>query len=83
MAATLKPYTYCGVLVAEPAVLGMAPKAPAFSLMSDLLAPIVAQGPPVFGYVHKGYFRTVDDLAAYQMLSAEFSMNRPRFDYLP
>src|SRR5438309_1039397 len=62
MAATLKPYTYCGVLVAEPAVLGMAPKAPAFSLMSDLLAPIVAQGPPVFGYIHKGYFRTVDDL---------------------
>jgi NDP-sugar pyrophosphorylase family protein len=82
MAATLKPYTYCGVLVSEPAVLGMAPKAPAFSLMSDLLAPIVAQGPPIFGYVHKGYFRTVDDLAAYRMLIAEFSMNRPQFDYL-
>lgn len=82
MAATLKPHTYCGVLVAEPAVLGMAPKMDAFSLMSDLLAPIVAQGPPVFGYVHKGYFRTVDDLAAYRMLITEFSMNRPRFDYL-
>jgi NDP-sugar pyrophosphorylase family protein len=82
MATTLKPYTYCGVLVAQPAVLGMAPKTHAFSLMSDLLAPIVAQGPPVFGYVHKGYFRTVDDLAAYRMLITEFSMNRPRFDYL-
>jgi NDP-sugar pyrophosphorylase family protein len=53
------------------------PAAPPFSLMSDLFAPLVAQGQPIFGHVHRGYFRTVDDLHAYEQLRAEFALEPP------
>jgi len=83
IAANLKPYMYCGAMVCEPAVLEMLPKAPPpFSLMGDLFAPITAQGLPLFGYVDASFFRTVDDLAGYEALRAEFAAFPPPLDYL-
>ncbi|MGH7931755.1 MAG: nucleotidyltransferase family protein [Candidatus Binataceae bacterium] len=82
-AARLTPYMYCGVLVCEPAVLDLAPKSLPMSLMGDLFAPLVAQGLPLFGYVHRGFFRTVDDLKGYEALRAEFDAAPPPLDYLP
>ncbi len=73
----LYPYMYCGAIVAESAVLNLIPDSPPWSLMSGLFAPMVAQGLPVFGFVHDGYFRTVDDLTAYEALKAEFETNPP------
>src|SRR6266404_3454818 len=62
-AARLGAYMYCGVMLCEPAVFElMPPKAPPFSLMGDLFAPLLARGQAMFGYVHRGLFRTVDDL---------------------
>jgi len=31
----------------------------------------------VFGYVHRGYFRTIDDLKSYNALKAEFVSSPP------
>jgi NDP-sugar pyrophosphorylase family protein len=69
---------YCGVIVAEPAVLGMIPAAPPWSLMTGLFAPMVASGMRVFGRVHRGYFRTIDDLKSYDALKAEFASSPPK-----
>ncbi len=78
IAATLTPFTYCGVLIAEPSVFAMMPPAPPWSLMTGLFAPMVARGLPVFGYVHRGYFRTMDDLKTYQALKHEFANYPPK-----
>ena len=83
VAATLAPYMYCGVMVCEPQVFTMTPPAPPFSLMGDLFAPIAARGVPLYGYVHRGFFRTIDDLAGYEAVRNEFAGARPPLDYLP
>jgi len=82
VAATLAPYMYCGVMVCESAVCAMAPAAPPFTLMGDLFAPLVARGVPLYGYVHRGLFRTVDDRAGYDKLCAEFAAAPPPLAYL-
>ena len=82
VAASLTGHMYCGVCVCEPAVLGMTPAAPPFSLMADVIGPMVAKGMRVAGYVHRGYFRTVDDLKSYEALRTEFSSAPPRLGYV-
>ncbi len=81
-AASLAPFMYCGVIIAEPAVLKLIPPAPPWSIMAGLLAPMVRDGLPVFGFAHHGYMRTVDDLAAYERLRKEFAANPPELDFL-
>ena len=83
VAATLTPYMYCGAMVCEPDVFTMMPKAPPFSLMADLFALLTAEGLPLMGYIHRGLFRTVDDLAGYDALRAEFAAAPPPLSYLP
>ena len=53
------------------------PPAPPWSIMAGLFAPMVANAMPVFGYVHRGYFRTIDDLKSYDALKAEFASSSP------
>jgi NDP-sugar pyrophosphorylase family protein len=77
VAATLSGFMYCGVIVAEPAVLKLVPPTTPWSLMPGLFAPMVANAQPVFGYVHTGYFRTMDDLKSYDALKAEFASSPP------
>jgi len=77
-AATLSAFMYCGVIVANPAVLDLVPPNPPWSLMSGLFAPVVADAQPVFGYVHSGYFRTIDDLKSFNALKSEFASSAPR-----
>jgi NDP-sugar pyrophosphorylase family protein len=82
-AARLRAYMYCGVLLCEPALFElMPPRPPPFSLMGDLFAPLLAQGQVMFGYVHRGLFRTVDDLKALEALRAEFAAAPPRLGSL-
>ncbi len=76
--ASLTPYMYCGAIVAEPSVLELIPASPPWGLMTGLVAPMVARGLPVFGYVHRGLFRTVNDVASYEALRAEFASSPPR-----
>lgn len=71
VAAALSGLMYCGVIIAEPAVLNLIPPRTPWSLMPGLFAPMVANAQPVFGYVHSGYFRTMDDLKSYDALKAE------------
>jgi mannose-1-phosphate guanylyltransferase len=78
LARTLSPFMYCGVIVAETAVLDLVPQKTPWSLMEGLFAPMVARGQSVFGYVHTGYFRTIDDLKSYDALKAEFASYPPR-----
>ena len=77
VAATLSGFMYCGVIVAEPAVLKLIPPKTPWSLMEGLFSPMVARAQPVFGYVHSGYFRTMDDLKSYDALKAEFASSPP------
>jgi NDP-sugar pyrophosphorylase family protein len=82
-AARLDAYMYCGVMLCEPAVFELMPaKQPPFSLMGDLFAPLLALGQTMFGYVHRGFFRTVDDLKGLEALRAEFAAASPRLPYL-
>lgn len=81
-AAALEPYMYCGLYICEPRALDLAAKAPPFSSFRDLIAPMVAQGLPLFGFVHHGLFRTVDDLAGYEQLRRDFESAPPRLRYL-
>jgi len=76
-AVPVEPYMFCGLYICEPKVYEMMPPAapPAFSSMKDLFAPMVARGLPLYGYVHRGLFRTVDDLATYENLKREFAAN--------
>lgn len=71
VAQSLQSLMYCGVIAAEPAVLNLIPPKPPWSLMSGLFAPMVANADPVFGYIHTGQFRTIDDLKTYQALKKE------------
>jgi NDP-sugar pyrophosphorylase family protein len=82
VAAVLTPYMYCGVMVCEPEVFAMTPRTPPFSLMGDLFAPIAARGVPLYGHVHRGFFRTVDDLSGYAAVRKEFAATPPALDYL-
>ena len=75
--SALSSFMYCGVIVAEPAVFDLMPAAAPWSLMTGLFAPMVANGLPVFGRVHRGYFRTIDDLQSYNSLKAEFATAPP------
>ena len=75
-------YMYPGILVLEPAIFDLIPKAPPWALFSGLLGPMVANRLPVFGYVHRGFFRTVDDLKAYESLRCEFATSPPHFEHL-
>ena len=77
VAATLSAFMYCGVIVAEPAVLKLIPPKTPWSLMNGLFAPMVSDAEPIFGYVHTGYFRTMDDLKSYTALKAEFAASPP------
>jgi NDP-sugar pyrophosphorylase family protein len=77
----LTPYMYCGVTICEPAILASMPLVPPFGLISDLLAPLVAN--KLMGFVHEGFFRTVDDLAGYQALHLEFAAGAPPLTFLP
>ncbi len=81
-AARLSSYMYCGVMLCEPAVFELMPASPPFSLTADLLAPMVAQGFAVFGHVHAGFFRTVDDLKSLEALRREFTAAPPRLPFL-
>ena len=77
VAGSLSPFMYCGVIVADQTVFDLMPTAPPWSIMAGLFAPMVARGLPVFGYVHRGYFRTIDDLKTYNALKAEFASSPP------
>lgn len=82
-AARLVSFMYCGVLLCEPAVFDlMPPTPPPFSLMGELFAPLLARGQAIFGHVHRGMFRTVDDLKSLQALRAEFAAAPPRLRFL-
>ena len=48
----------------------------------NLFAPMVAEGLPLFGYVHDRLFRTVDDIAGYEALRKEFAQKSPCLSYL-
>ena len=69
-------------MVCEPAVLDMMPSAPPFSLISSVLAPMVSRRVPLSGYVHKGFFWTLDDLPTYEQLRAEFAASPPPLPYI-
>ncbi len=75
-------YMYPGVMVMEPAIFDLIPKTAPWALFAGLYGPMVANGQPVFGFVHEGFFRTVDDLKAYESLRREFEMTPPQFRYL-
>lgn len=81
MAAVLNDYMYCGLIVVEPAVLDLIPANPPWSLFNNLFAPMVAQGLPVFGWIHRGLMRTVDDLVSYERLRTEFVEHPPKLDF--
>ena len=78
----LKRLMYCGAMICDPAVLDLMPATPPFSLITDVLAPMVSQGLTLYGYVHEGFFRTVDDLQAYEQLRSEFDAAPPPLAYL-
>lgn len=73
---------FCGISICEPAVLDLPAPPPPFSLMGDLFAPALAAGSPLAGYLHSGYFRTVDDLAGYETIAREFAAAPPALAYL-
>ncbi len=81
-AAALKPLMYCGVMICEPAVFEQMPTARPFSLIADVLAPMISEGASLFGYVHNGFFATVDDIQAYERLCAEFASSPPLLPYI-
>jgi mannose-1-phosphate guanylyltransferase len=80
--SALSAWMYCGVTVIEPQVLDLMPSAPPWSLMNDLVAPMVRDGLPVLGFPHRGYMRTVDDLQSYEALRAEFAAHPPALQFL-
>jgi len=75
-------YMYPGVMILEPAIFELIPTQPPWALFTGLHGPMVARGMPVFGYVHRGLFRTVDDLKAYEALRREFENRPPEFKHL-
>jgi NDP-sugar pyrophosphorylase family protein len=83
VATALKSYMYCGVMVCEPALLDQMPRTAPFGLVGDVLAPRLVDGATLFGDVHDGFFRTVDDIDAYMKVRDEFSLSVPLLAYLP
>jgi len=81
-ASSLDWYMYPGIMVVEPAIFELIPKTPPWALFTGLFGPMVANRLPVFGYVHTGCFRTVDDLKAYENLRREFETSPPHFQHL-
>ncbi|MGH7906697.1 MAG: nucleotidyltransferase family protein [Candidatus Binataceae bacterium] len=75
-------YMYCGAAICEPEAARMAVRPPPSSLMGDLFAPALKKGARLFGFVHHGFFRTVDDLAAYEELRREFDNSPPKLRYI-
>lgn len=71
----LASHMFCGVYICEPQALAGPLPAPPFSSIRDLFAPMLTRGAPLFGYVHHGFFRTVDDLATYEKLKRELAAN--------
>jgi mannose-1-phosphate guanylyltransferase len=82
VAEPLDWYMYPGIMVMEPAIFDLIPETPPWALFTGLYGPMVANRLPVFGYVHRGFFRTVDDLKAYEALRYEFETSPPQFHYL-
>ncbi len=80
--AAASPMMFCGVTVCSAEVLKLPVKPPPSSLMGDLFAPALRAGAPLFGFDYEGYFRTVDDLAAWDALKHEFASTPPRLSYL-
>jgi mannose-1-phosphate guanylyltransferase len=80
--SALSSWMYCGVTVIEPQVLDLMPPVPPWSLMNDLIAPMVGDGLAVFGFAHRGYMRTVDDQKSYDALRAEFAEEPPALQIL-
>jgi mannose-1-phosphate guanylyltransferase len=80
--SALSAWMYCGVTVIEPEVLELMPAVPPWSLMNDLIAPMVRDGLPVFGFAHRGYMRTIDDLKSYDAVRAEFAAKPPALPYV-
>jgi NDP-sugar pyrophosphorylase family protein len=79
----LESYMYCGVMLCEPALFELMPAIPPpFSLMGDLFAPLLARGQALFGYVHRGWFRTVDDLKSLEALRAAFAKAPPGLPFV-
>lgn len=76
--AQLEPYMFCGVYICDPKVYEMMPPPGPFSSMKDLFAPMLVRGWRLSGYVHRGLFRTVDDLATYEKLKLEFAAHPPQ-----
>jgi len=74
-------YMYCGFIVVEPACLDLIPQTPPWSLFQGLFGPMVARGLPVFGWVHRGLMRTVDDLRSYENLRNEFAAHPPKLKF--
>ena len=80
--ATLDWFMYPGIMLMEPAIFDMIPPTPPWALFAGLFGPMVAKGLPVFGFLHRGLFRTVDDLKAYESLREEFATSPPRFEHM-
>ena len=80
--SSLRWFMYPGILVLEPAIFDLIPKSLPWALFTGLFGPMVASRLPVFGYVHGGYFSTVDDLKAYESLQREFVASPPHFNHL-
>jgi NDP-sugar pyrophosphorylase family protein len=76
-ATGLQPYMFCGVYVCEPQALAGPLPEPPFGSIQELFAPMLARNVPLYGYVHRSFFRTVDDLATYQALREEFALHPP------
>jgi len=74
---TLRAYMFCGVYVCAPqALAGPMPHAP-FGSIEHLFAPMLARGLPLYGYLHRGFFVTVDDLVSYEALRRQFADRPP------
>jgi mannose-1-phosphate guanylyltransferase len=82
LAADSRSLMYCGAVVCESQVLDMLPAKLPFSLTEDVFAPMISRGLGLFGYVHEGFFRTVDDLQVYRRLCAEFAASAPALSFL-
>lgn len=73
----LRAYMFCGVYVCAPPALAGPMPAPPFSSIEHLFAPMLARDLPLYGHVHRGFFATVDDLAAYHALRQQFADHPP------
>jgi len=81
-ASGLESFMYCGVIILEPQVLNLIPPSPPWSIMNGLIGPMVRDGLPVFGRIHRGMMSTIDDLKTYERVRAEFAANPPVFRFL-